>query len=416
MSRELPSEVTVELDAAELGGPVRVGRLRRVPSASGAVVAFAYDAAWLARSDAFVIDPAHGLFPGDQYPRAGDTIAAAFTDAAPDRWGRTLLERREAGRAREEERTRRTLGEWEFLLGVSDFSRMGALRFVDDAGRYLDDEPRGVPPLAGLRELEAAARALEKPSRGDRSREAEWLALLLAPGSSLGGARPKATFTGEDGALWIAKFPSRIDRHDVGACELVLNELAARAGIEVPEHRLLALGEGHRTFAARRFDRLAGSRRLYVSAMTMTSRRDREAASYLDVALAIADFGAPGRIRADLAQLFRRAAFNVLASHRDDHLRNHGFLRTGEGWRLAPAFDLNPVPGKPEHELSLDGAIHRADLEVLRETAPFYRLPAPEAGAIIDEVRAALGAWHEIVHGLNLGATESDVLEDAIAV
>jgi serine/threonine-protein kinase HipA len=416
VSRELPSEVAVELDAAELGGPVRVGGLRRVSSASGAVVAFAYDTAWLARSDAFVIYPTHGLYPGDQFPRAGDAIAAAFTDAAPDRWGRTLLERREAGRAREEGRTRRTLGEWEFLLGVSDFSRMGALRFADAAGRYLDDEAPGVPPQAGLRELEAAARALEHPSRGDRSREAEWLALLLAPGSSLGGSRPKATFSGNDGALWIAKFPSRTDRHDVGACELVLNDLAARAGIEVPEHRLLALGEGHRTFAARRFDRLAGSRRAYASAMTMTSRRDRDAASYLDIALAIADHGAPRWIRSDLAQLFRRAAFNVLASHRDDHLRNHGFLRTSDGWRLAPAFDLNPVPGKPQHELSLDGAIHRGDLEILRETAAFYRLSGLEAEVNINEVRAALGAWRDVVHGLNLGAEEIDVLEDAIAV
>jgi serine/threonine-protein kinase HipA len=416
VSRELPSEVTVDLDAAELGGPARVGRLRRVPSATGGVVAFAYDDGWLARRDAFVIDPAHGLYPGDQYPRAGDTIAAAFTDAAPDRWGRTLLERREALQAREEGCTRRALGEWEFLLGVSDFSRMGALRFADADGRYLDDESPGVPPLARLRELEAAARALEHPSRGDRFREAEHLAMLLAPGSSLGGARPKATFTSDDGALWIAKFPSRMDRHDVGACEFVLNELAAQAGIEVPEHRLLVLGEGHRTFAARRFDRFPGSRRHYASAMTMTARRDREAASYLDIALAIADHGTPGRIRDDLAQLLRRAAFNVLASHRDDHLRNHGFLRTAEGWRLAPAFDLNPVPGKPEHELSLDGALHRGDLDVLRETAPFYRVPKRESETIIDEVRAALGRWRAVAQGLNLGPAEFDVLEDAIAV
>ena len=167
----------------------------------------------------------------------------------------------------------------------------------------------------------------------------------------------------------------------------MLNHLAARAGIDVPEHRLLALAEGHRTFAARRFDRIAGSRRLYLSAMTMASRRDRDSASYLDIALAIADHGAPGRIREDLAQLFRRAAFNVLASHRDDHLRNHGFLRTVAGWRLAPAFDLNPVPGKPEHELSLDGAIHPGDLDILRETAPFYRLSGPRAEEIIAQVR-----------------------------
>lgn len=416
MSREVPDEVTVELDAAELGGPVRLGRLRRVPSPSGAVVAFSYDEAWIARPHAFVIDPAHGLYPGDQYPRAGDGIAATFTDAAPDRWGRMLLERREAARAREEGRHRRRLGDWDFLLGVSDFSRMGALRFADADGRYLDDEPPGVPPLAGLRELEAAARELEHPTRGGRSEEAARLALLLAPGSSLGGARPKATFTGEDGVLWIAKFPSRMDRHDVGACEIVLNDLAARGGIEVPERRLLALGDGHRTFAARRFDRAAGSRRLYASAMTMASRRDRDDAGYPDIALAIADHGAPGHIRADLAQLFRRVAFNVLASHRDDHLRNHGFLRTSEGWRLAPAFDLNPVPGKPEHELSLDGAVRRGDLALLRETDPFYRLSEPEAAAIIDEVRAALTTWRDVADARGLGSMERDVLEDAIGV
>ncbi len=415
MSPELPDEVAVELDAAELGGPTRLGRLRRVPSPSGAVVAFSYEEAWLARPDAFVIDPAHGPYAGDQYPRAGDGIAAIFTDAAPDRWGRTLLERREAARAREEGRHRRSLGEWEFLLRVSDFSRMGALRFADADRRHLDDEPHGVPPIAGLRELEAAARELEHPTRGGRSGEAARLALLLAPGSSLGGARPKATFTGEDGALWIAKFPSRMDRHDVGACELVLNDLAAHAGIEVPEHRLLALGDGHRTFAARRFDRVQGSRRLYASAMTMASRRDRDDASYLDIALAIADHGAPGRIREDLAQQFRRVAFNVLVSHRDDHLRNHGFLRAPEGWRLAPAFDLNPVPSKPEHELSLDGMVRRGDLGVLRETAPFYRLSGPEAAAIIDEVRAALATWRDVADARGLGSVERDVLEDAIA-
>lgn len=415
MSRELPTEVNVELDASELGGRARIGTLRRVPSSAGAVVAFAYDEEWLARRDAFVIDPAHGMYGGDQYPRANDNIAAVFTDAAPDRWGRTLLERQEAAWARDGGRHRRSLGEWEFLLGVSDFSRMGALRFVDADGRYIDDGPPGIPPMAGLRELEAAARELEHPSRTGRSLEAHRLALLLAPGSSLGGTRPKSSFEGEDRALWIAKFPSRTDRHDVGACEFVLNDLAARAGIAVPEHRLLDLADGHRTFAARRFDRAPGTRRLYASAMTMTSKRDREDASYLDVALAIADHGASRRIGEDLAQLFRRVVFNVLTSHRDDHLRNHGFLRTAEGWRLAPAFDLNPTPLKPEHELSLDGAVRRGDLDVLRETALFYRLSESEAEIIIDEVRAALAAWRDAVRAVGLATVELDLLEEAIA-
>jgi len=415
MRRELPTEVNVELDASELGGRARIGTLRRIPSSAGAVVAFAYDEEWLARRDAFVIDPAHGMYGGDQYPRANDNIAAAFTDAAPDRWGRTLLERQEAVWTRDEGRHRRSLGEWEFLLGVSDFSRMGALRFVDADGRYIDDGPPGIPPMAGLRELEAAARELEHPSRTGRSLEAQQLALLLAPGSSLGGARPKSSFEGEDRALWIAKFPSRTDRHDVGACEFVLNDLAARAGIAVPEHRLLELADGHRTFAAQRFDRAPGTRRLYASAMTMTSRRDREDASYLDVALAIADHGASRRIGEDLAQLFRRVVFNVLTSHRDDHLRNHGFLRTAEGWRLAPAFDLNPTPLKPEHELSLDGAVRRGDLDVLRETASFYRLSESEAEIIINQVRASLAAWRDAAHTVGLASVDLDVLEEAIA-
>jgi len=413
MSPELPSEVSVELDAAELGARVRIGSLRRVRAGTGVVVAFAYDEAWLAGRDAFVIDPTHGLYGGDQYPRDGD-IAAVFSDAAPDRWGRTLLERQEGARARAEGRRRRSLGEWEFLLGVSDFSRMGALRFVGADGRYLDDAPSGIPPTAGLRELEAAARELEHPSRAGRSGEAERLALLLAPGSSLGGARPKSSFAGEDGALWIAKFPAHADRHDVGSCEFALNELAARAGIAVPDHRLLDLAGGHRTFAARRFDRAPGTRRLYASALTMTTRRDRDDASYLDIALAIADDGAPGRIGEDLAQLFRRVVFNILTSHRDDHLRNHGFLRTPEGWRLAPAFDLNPTPGKPEHELSLDGAVRRGDLDAARSTASFYRLSEAGAETIINEVRAALATWRNVVRTLDLGAPELDLLEEAI--
>jgi serine/threonine-protein kinase HipA len=414
MSLSLPSVVSVELDAAELGGPVRIGTLRRVAAPTGALVAFAYDEAWVVRKDSFVIDPTHGLYPGEQYPRQGSDITPIFADAAPDRWGRMLLERREALAARSDGRTRRALGDWEFLLGVADVSRMGALRFRDDDGRYLDDATRAIPPMADLRALEEAAREIELPSRGGRSLEAQHLALLLAPGSSLGGARPKATFLGQDGALWIAKFPSRNDTRDMAACEWVLNELAARAGICVPEHRLLALGSRHHTFAARRFDRAQGSRRLYASAMTMLSRRDREASSYLEIALAVADHGARGQIDAELAQLFRRAAFNVLAMHRDDHLRNHGFLRTAAGWQLAPAFDLNPMPEKAEHELAIDEGVHAGDIDLVIETAPFYRLTEDEAHAIVDEVRGALASWRTVTASAPLGEAEIEALADAI--
>jgi serine/threonine-protein kinase HipA len=411
VSLALPTYVGVEIDAQEAGDHRRIGTLRR--AGAGPLVAFAYDDAWAGDPDAFSIDPALGLYGGDQFPRGGTNIAGIFADAAPDRWGRTLLERAERVRARSEGRRPRSLGEWEFLLRVSDATRVGALRFVTDDGRHLDDGPSTVPPLTRLRDLEAAARELDESGQlgADEGRS---LALLLAPGSSLGGARPKANFEGEDGELWIAKFPSNADRHDVGACEYLLNELAARVGIDVPVHRLLSLGPRHGTFAAKRFDRSGRGRHLYASAMTLCGRRDGEEASYLDIALAIADHADPAGIEADLAQLYRRLAFNVLTSHRDDHLRNHGFLRGPDGWRLAPAFDLNPTPGKLGHELSIDGASREGDIELVRDAASFFRLSAGRADAIIEEVSAVVSRWRDIASTVPLGVQEVGLLEEAI--
>ncbi len=240
------------------------------------------------------------------------------------------------------------------------------------------------------------------------------LAILLDPGSSLGGARPKASLRDDEGSLWMAKFPSRNDTRDMAACEWVLNELAAAAGIAVPEHRMLRVGRGHHTFVARRFDRVGDDRRLYASAMTMLSRSDREAASYLDIALALADHGARGSIDRQLAALFRRVAFNVLTAHRDDHLRNHGFIRAVGGWQLAPVFDLNPMPDKAEHELAIDEVAHVGDVELLVRTAGHYRLTGSEAQAVIDEVRAALATWHRAAKAATLGRLEIDTLHDAI--
>ena len=409
----LPSVVSVDLDAPELGNRVTLGTLRRIASPSGELIAFAYDDAWLERTDGFVIDPGHGLYQGDQFPRRGQDLPPIFADAAPDRWGQTLLERREAIAARNEGRPRRVLRAWEFLLGVADVSRMGALRFRDDAGRDLDDADPATPPITRLRSLEAAARELERPTR-DRSMEAEQLAVILAPGSSLGGARPKASFVGEDGGLWIAKFPSRNDKRDMAACEWVLNELAAAAGIRVPEHRLLALGPDQHTFAARRFDRTADGRRLYASALTMLSRRDRETSSYPELALAVADHGPRGRIDAELSELFRRVAFNVMTAHCDDHLRNHGFLRTATGWELAPAFDMNPMPEIAAHELAIDEGVAVADVDAVLETAAFYRLTDGDAQRIVDDVRGALTSWRSVAKSGALGTAELETLEAAI--
>jgi serine/threonine-protein kinase HipA len=401
----------VYLDAQEFAPMQRLGSLTRERAASRRVVSFAYEPQWLAASDAFALDPALPLYEGEQY---SVTLPGIFSDAAPDRWGRTLLERREALMARRERRRPRRLDDWDFLVQVNDATRMGAVRLVrSDNGAFVDDAPLSVPPSTHLRELEHWARELEGGLPRATTDEERWISMLIAPGSSLGGARPKANFRGEDGALWIAKFPSQEDRHDVGAWEYVVTHLAADAGIDVPEAGLLRLGSTYRTFTARRFDRSGGSRRLYASAMTLAGKRDNDNASYLDIAQAIERSGDPGRIVADLEQLFRRAAFNVLVANRDDHLRNHGFLRSNRGWRLAPAFDVNPTPEKLEHALALDGTLRVPDIEVVRETAPLYRLSGASADEIVADVRRAVGGWRKAAGGIGIPREEIERLADA---
>lgn len=367
------------------------------------MISFVYEREWTAAAAAFPIDPSLPLFEGEQYP---PILPGVFADAAPDRWGRTLMERREAYQARQEERRPRDLDDWDFLLGVDDRTRMGALRLAPaGGGAFLAAESLSVPPLARLRELEHWAGEAERGLGGELSADERWLAMLVAPGSSLGGARPKASYL-DEGSLWIAKFPSRDDRHDVGAWEYILSRLAVGAGIDVPETRLLSLGSAYRTFCAKRFDRVGARRRLYASAMTLTGRQDHEEASYLDIARAIVNLGDSAAIEQDLRQLFRRVVFNLLVANRDDHLRNHGFLRTAGGWRLAPAFDVNPSPQKPEHALAFDGSLRSADLELVLETAPYYRLSAADAGEVVDEVGRAVGQWAELARQADVPVDE----------
>lgn len=425
----------VFLDAAEIGVQRRVGTLWRPLARTDAPAAFAYDADWLASPDAFMLDPRLALWRGEQHPPAHVPAFGVFMDSAPDRWGRVLMERREAMAARREGRRVRPLHEMDFLLGVHDRARVGALRLRQadaNPNPFLDNSPHAAPPVTELRELAHIGRRVEEPGVERLPQYERWLAVLVAPGSSLGGARPKANFTAEDGRLWIAKFPAHDDRYDVGGWEYVLHRLAAAAGIWVPPSRLERLGQkgrngqkgrGYATFCVERFDRSGppiASRRMYASAMTLLERQDggakADGASYLDLAEFLANHGARDCIALDLEQLFRRVLFNVAVSNRDDHLRNHGFARARSGWRLAPAFDMNPSVAKAEHVLRLDGVSAQPDMEVVFRTARLYRVSPARAAQVRDEVRAAVSGWRTQADEAGLGRAEVQRMEAAFAV
>ncbi|MDO8539393.1 MAG: type II toxin-antitoxin system HipA family toxin [Opitutaceae bacterium] len=415
-SRAARDEVQVVLDADVVPEACPVGTLYHASGRGGGVFSFEYDDAWLRRPDAFEIDPGLQLVGGETYPANTAGVFRIFLDSAPDRWGRVLLERREAMRARAENRAARTLGEWDFLLGVHDTARMGALRFRATAdGPFLDnDEHHAAPPLATLRELEAAALSLENPDAEDSPQYRAWLTALLAPGSSLGGHRPKANFTDTDGSLWIAKFQSRQDRRDVGALEMLVHQLAAEAGIDVPAARVFKLGSEYRTFACQRFDRAGARRRFFVSAMTLLQREDGSGGSYLELADYVQTRGSADHIAADLGQLWTRVVFNVLVRNTDDHLRNHGFIYSGDGWRLAPSYDVNVNPGATQHALAIDGRDHTGDVQLALDTAGFYGLDAAAANEILARVRSVLATWREKARRLALSRGDIALIEPVL--
>ncbi|KAF0221589.1 MAG: serine/threonine-protein kinase [Geobacteraceae bacterium] len=402
MAKASGEHIWVWLDDPAFGLLQHIGTLSRGERGS---VRFAYETAWLKHAHAFPLDPGLDLSAGEFFPR--DSNFGVFMDSCPDRWGQILMRRREAVEAKEEGRTPTTLGPWEFLLGVQDCTRMGALRFSRPNEQiFLADEALSAPPVAKIAELQAVAFELSKQKQDNLGKIKEWLKVLVAPGSSLGGARPKANLIDEQGSLWIAKFPAADDDYDVAVWEKLLQDLAQQCGITVPESRIMRIGRGHHTFLVRRFDRNGNNRRFFTSAMTMLDRVDTQDASYLDIADFLATYGEADHIAQDLEELFTRMAFNVATANRDDHLRNHGFIRTPAGWRLAPAFDMNPSFKKDEHVLSLDLYNRRPDLDIVLSTSAYYRLESGHAGKIIDHIRAVVGTWKNCAKKLGLTAQE----------
>lgn len=414
--------IGVYADWDGLPRPLRLGLLHVQRGAGREVFEFEFDAAALLHPalTALQLDPRLGLFPGRQHPSQGHATFGVFADASPDRWGRMLMQRclereKRAGQAPKNAR----LYESDYLLGVHDAFRAGALRFrLDDTGDFLDKRHDvAAPPFVQLRELEAASLALERDENNTAEAGDDWLRMLIAPGGSLGGARPKASVVDPDGHLWIAKFPSVRDEHDVGGWELVVQTLAQGCGLRVPESMGRRFANPHHSFLVKRFDRTAAGHRLhFASAMTLTGRKDGDdastVASYLELARVLIDRGA--QTDADLQELWSRIVFNMLVSNSDDHLRNHGFLLLpGKGWRLSEAFDMNPVADSQGLRLNVSEADNAQDLDLALSVAPYFRIRVKDANAIIERSRAVVRQWPKIAKSLRIPAREQHRMASA---
>lgn len=407
--------IEVYADWIGLDSATRLGTLSVQSPRVKEVFSFEYDATWLRRDDNRILDPDLRFYKGPQYASSGKPNFGLFLDSSPDRWGRVLMRRREAILARKEGRAPRRLGEADYLLGVYDKNRMGALRFkVPGSEAYQNsDAAMATPPWSTLRDLEYASFLVEHEE--DDEKLDPWLAMLIAPGSSLGGARPKASVVDEKGELWIAKFPGKDDERDSGAWEMLVSDLARAAGIEMSECRLDSFSKRGSTFLTKRFDRIGEGRIHFASAMTLLGRKDGDdaaaGASYLELAEFIMRSGS--RPDADLRELWKRIVFSIAVSNTDDHLRNHGFLLDAKGWRLSPAYDINPSPDSAGLSLAIDEHDNSLDFGLALSVAPYFRLSKPEALSIMEAIRGVTATWRERAKALGIRKPEIERMQRA---
>ena len=367
--------------------PILMGILYVNVIKGGEAYSFEYDRGWLKKNRlALTLDPELMPYPGRQYP-SEKNIFGLFADASPDRWGRILMNKRERILAEKEGRKPSKLYDSDYLLGVYDETRMGGIRFKSNLdGEFLsDDRETAAPPWASLRTLEEASRNFENDETGLSER---WLNQLIKPGSSLGGARPKATVVDTKNQLWIAKFPSKNDENDTGAWEMVAHDLAALCGLNVPEARLEKFSPLGSTFLIKRFDRLENKRVHFASAMTLLEKTDGASAadgsSYLDIAAFIKSCGA--QPKNDLVELWKRIVFNMAVTNTDDHLRNHAFIFTDKGWVLSPLYDVNPVPYGDELSLNVDNEDNSISIELAVQTSVKFGIPKPDAETYAEDI------------------------------
>jgi len=375
---------------------------------------FEYDRGWISSQEQLLLDPDLGWYSGTQFPGDKDNFGI-FLDSMPDSWGRTLMQRREPQQAKDEGREPRKLHDIDYLLGVYDESRMGALRFkLDPSGPFLETASViTTPPWTTLGQLQEAAKAIESDETDDNIHK--WIAMLLAPGSSLGGARPKANFTNSSKDLWIAKFPSKNDTIDKAAWEILAYRLAIKSGITMSDSRISKISGNFNTFLTKRFDRIKKERIHFASAMTMTGYseevlRDKKA-SYLEIAEFIKFSGASNK--EDLHQLWRRIVFNISVSNTDDHLRNHGFLLSEKGWRLSPAFDINPSIDKYGLALNIDMDDNTLDFELARSVGEYFMLNISQMEIILTQVKTVVADWVTHATAIGISKYEQDRMQPA---
>lgn len=406
MNRTLVEVYAAWMPIAE---PLQIGQLTFAETTRGGIFSFTYDKSFLSSKYRLQIDPLLALHSGELYNDSPDQNFRAFLDSSPDRWGRLLMQRRAAIEHRKGIRASARLTELDYLLGVHDSYRMGGIRFkTAGSPDFLDNNAEcAAPPITSLRELEYAAMKIEQDDNIDSDEYYRWLKMLISPGSSLGGARPKACVIDADNNLWIAKFPNQNDNFDVGAWEMLCHELALASGIEMFPCSVQRFSSTHHTFLTKRFDRVGAQRIHFSSAMTQLQYYDGEhsaGASYLEIAEFLSNNGA--QTKADLAQLWRRIVFNIAVSNTDDHLRNHGFLLTEKGWKLSPAYDLNPNHNKQGLHLNITDNSNALDYQLAFEVKDFFRLTEAEATAIYDEVLSKVKHWQAVATKLGISRSE----------
>jgi len=397
--------------------PMLIGILSAHYAKGKKAFSFEYERNWMISGQQSVLDPDIQFYSGPQYPNGKENFGI-FLDSMPDTWGRTLMKRRAAQEARLNNMTPRTLYEIDYLLGVYDESRMGGLRFkTDPEGPFLDDsalEP--TPPWTSVRELQQAAHIFE--NEADGTEIGKWLAVLMAPGSSLGGARPKANIKDEEDNLWIAKFPSKNDTINKGGWEFLAYRLGINCGIEMAPSRIERITGKYHTFFTKRFDRDKRQRIHFSSAMTMTGNNEDtirdQPASYLDIAEFIQTHGVD--VEKNLHQLWRRIVFNIAISNTDDHLRNHGFLLTPKGWVLSPAYDINPSIDKAGLALNIDMDNNALDFDLAKSVGEYFRLDNTEMNQILIEVQNAVKDWKSIAKHIGIPNSEQILMSGAFRI